>query len=127
MVDQNGVEQTDVDPSTIEEWRPKAEDWQREKQTLADLDTQRQELLKFQTELDNARELANGGKLSKRELTDLENQLKHDAPAAIAQRAAQQDNPAAPAPESATVSPDIQNMITAAARGAPQLKPLGGG
>lgn len=86
VYDQNGIELKGIDPAIIEDWRPSSEDWKGQWQELKGLEDERDDLLKYQTELDNARKLADDGHLSKGELDDLEKRLKEDAPQSVADK-----------------------------------------
>lgn len=83
VFDQNGVEVRDVDPNDIEDWRPKWEVFHAEQEDLSGLQLERTELIKFQTELDDARNRVDEGGLTEKELKDLEDQLKRDAPQSV--------------------------------------------
>lgn len=97
VYDQNGVKVKGIDPELIDDGRPRFEEYERWGKQLEDLSDERDDLLKYQTELDNARTLADDGDLSKGELEDLEKKLKADAPAAVAEKVS--------SPEAVQVSP----------------------
>jgi len=83
VFDEHGVEVEDVDPETIEDWRPKHEEFQKFVAEGEALEEERKELVEFQGQIDEAREKANEDGLTKAELEEIKKRLEENAPDAV--------------------------------------------
>jgi hypothetical protein len=83
VFDEHGIEVEDFDSTTIEDWRPRWEEFRGELRVENELVQQREKLIKFQEQLDEAREASNADGLTKSELEELERRLEENAPEAI--------------------------------------------
>lgn len=110
VLDEHGIEVKDVDPDSIEDWRPYWEKYQNPFERKADLVRQREDILEFQkltddvdAEIAEARE--NGG-MTRERLDELRQKLADEAPDAVkakmAKDAPEQDADLAAAPKSET-------------------------
>lgn len=87
VFDEHGAELTgSVDPALINNARPRWETFATGMKERADLQTERQGLIDFQAKLDDARTRVGKGEISKRQLDDLDADLKASAPPAVRQK-----------------------------------------
>lgn len=80
IFDEHGTEVLDFDPGEIEDERPRWEAFKGTTGELADLQIQREELLAYQTRLDEARARLDAGEITKDELGKLMTGLRKDMP-----------------------------------------------
>lgn len=83
IFDESGAEVKGVDPATVEDWRPRAEQFFDLVEKRDALTVERQQLHDYQAELDEARERAGEDGLTKDDLDDLERRLADDMPEAV--------------------------------------------
>lgn len=85
VFDEHGVElgRDDIDPDLIEDWRPDYESFAAEREIEKALLEERAELEKFQEQLDAARERLDDDGLTKRDIADIEADLRASAPTAV--------------------------------------------
>jgi hypothetical protein len=101
VFDEHGVEVQDIDPETIEPWRPKWETFSAERNALESLSDERQQLFDYQTKLDEARERIEDKDepLTHDALEDLKARLEKDRPEAVKRVLGEAPDPAAPSEE----------------------------
>ena len=80
LFDESGTEVKNVDPASVEDWRPKAEDFFGLVEKRDALTEERRQLHDYQAELDSARERVGEDGLTKDEPDDLERRLEGDMP-----------------------------------------------
>lgn len=85
VFDEHGLEVKDVEPDTIEPWRPKWETFNANVQAVDALSEERQQLVDYQTKLDEARERIENDEepLTHDELEDLKARIERDKPDAV--------------------------------------------
>jgi hypothetical protein len=81
--DGNELDATVITPEEIEDWRPKHEAFQADRDELADLEAQRAEIIGYQERLELAREQVKDGEISQSDLDALEQELAADIPDAV--------------------------------------------
>lgn len=109
VFDEHGNEVGDdiVEPDEIPDEKPTWEQFVRDKTLVRDLTQQREDLLEFQTDLDEAQELLDSGEMTQAQYDELRERLAADAPDAVKKRIPElASDQAAPASTHAA-APDI--------------------
>lgn len=85
VFDEHGVEikTEEIDPTLIEDWRPKYEEFFAEKVTETRLAEERGDLFEFQKKLDDARERLDDNNLTKGDIAEIEADLEQAMPLAV--------------------------------------------
>jgi hypothetical protein len=82
VFDEHGLElgASDITPEEIEDWRPRAEVWRAEVDTVNGLLEERQQIINFQDAVRDARQRVEDGDRTKQELEDLKASLAEQIP-----------------------------------------------
>ena len=94
VFDEHGEEVKAFDADLIEDWRPHYEEFRAGVDEEKALEAEREELLDYQGELDEARERAAEDGLTEAELEDLEQRIEQDMPDAVKRHLTGEHSPA---------------------------------
>lgn len=83
VFDEHGEEITGIDPDEIEDWRPRWEGFNAAIEERTALENERQQILDYQAELDEARERTAEEGLTEAELEEMEQRLERNMPDAV--------------------------------------------